>query len=398
MPQGPSIYHSSDYDHNWSIGGAELTRTIVLFNAIYSGTGLRSGCYKTDPTSIDGFATDTFRDPSLPVQLEYYHSADYDRDGNIDQAELDRVTALYNSTQNSVRNGNYHISPDTIDGFATGADMVGLSSYQFDVDHPPTIYTTNTMVAIQPQCWYKLRCKFLDGSATGLMGTEDINNNNLALNALPPPGKYSVELYWIKYSYGGFEGDYDNDGYVTLADYTSIDEVSAAILPQPTGSQYMRSDCAPRSTLGTGNTVSTADVVQAGRYMGGLDPITPVGGPGTPDTNPALVASIGGNTFAVVTISPAAVEDQPSNCAKCNEFQPSVVPPVLEDQGNCSPPPVHKTCNTNQVPNTACKNEVYVTQYNPDAVKRFTVVAALKDQGCNDILDESDKQILTVIQ
>jgi hypothetical protein len=398
MPQGPSIYHSSDYDHNWSIGLSELTRTIALFNTKFSGTNIRSGCYKTDPTSIDGFATDQLRDPSLPVELEYYHSADYDKDGNIDQAELDRVTFLYNFRKNNVQSGSYHISPDTIDGFDVGADMVGLSSYQFDSAHPPTIFTTNTMVAKDPQCWYKLRCKFLDGSTNGLMGTEDINNNNIALSVLPPPGKYNVELYWIKYSYGGFEGDYDNDGYITTADYTAIADIAVGNLPQPTGSQYMRSDVAPFSTLGSGGPVGTGDWVGMGSYLSGILPVTPVGGPGTPDVNPALVTSIGATTFAVVTISPAAVEDEPSDCSKCNEFQPSVVPPVLEDQGQCAPPPSHKTCNTEDLPNTACKNEVYVTQYNPDSAKRFTVVASLKDQACSDILDQSDRTIITVIQ
>ena len=398
MPQGPSIYHSSDYDHDWSIGAFELTRTIVLFNTKFSGTNVRSGCYKVDPTSIDGFATDQLRDPSLPVELEYYHSADYDRDGNIDQAELDRVTILYDHRQNNVRSGKYHISPDTIDGFDVGADMVGLSSYQFDSAHPPTIFTTNTMVAIDPQCWYKLRCKFLDGSTTGLMGTEDINNNGLALNVLPPPGKYKVELYWIKYSYGGFEGDYDNDGYVTTLDYDALGNIVVGVLPQPTGSQYMRADCAPSSTLGSGGVIGVADWVACGNYAGGILPITPVGGPGTPDANPALVVSIGATTFAVVEISPAAVEDQPSNCSKCNEFQPSVVPPVLEDQSHCWPPPVHRTCNADDLPNTACKNEVYVTEYNPEQTPKFTVVAYLKTQDCVNITTEDDRLIVVSIQ
>lgn len=397
MPQGPSIYHSSDYNHNWSISVQELVRTGVLFNAIYSGTGVRSGCYKTDPTSIDGFDTDTLRDPSLPVQLEYYHSADYDRDGNIDEAELDRVTVLYNSSQNSIRNGNYHISPDTIDGFDIGADMVGLSSYQFDSAHPPTIFTTNTMVAIQPQCWYKLRCKFLDGSSTGLMGTEDINNNNFSLTVLPPPGKYNVELYWIKYSYGGFEGDYDNDGYVTQADVDAIAEVIVGALPQPTGSQYMRSDCSPISTLGQ-DEIDNGSWGQAAHYARARYPITPVGGPGTPDVNPALIASIGATTFAVVTISPAAIDDDPSTCSKCEDLCDSTVHPVLEDQGQCSSPPVQKTCNTEDLPNTACANEIYVTEYDPSSTPRFTVVAYLKTQDCVNITTEGDQPISISIQ
>jgi len=44
------------------------------------------------------------------------------------------------------------------------------------------------------------------------------------------------------------------------------------------GSEFQRADCAPRSTLGDG-AITIADWVQVGRYMTGLDPLTPAGGP-----------------------------------------------------------------------------------------------------------------------
>lgn len=71
--------------------------------------------------------------------------------------------------------------------------------------------------------------------------------------------------------------------------------------------------------------------------------------------------------------------------------------PYLEDQGVCSPPPIVLTCNGPELTPPFCKNEQYITQYNPAETPAFTVVAPLKDASCEDILDESDRQILTVI-
>ena len=305
-------YHSSDYDHDWAIGIAELARTTDLYNTAYSGTGLRSGCYKVDPTSIDGFAPDTYRDPSLPVGLSSYHSADFNRDGRIDAAELARVTYLYDTEVDSVRTGQYHVSPDSVDGFNQYIDSAELSAYQFGEDDVPTIFTTNEMGATNASTWYKLRCKILDGSENGFMATEAINNSGLPLEQLPPPGTYSVELYWIKYSNGG------------------------------------------------------------------------------------STAVIGVRNKVTIRISPAEPSGDQTRCAKCPEIESAT--PVLSDQGQCSAPPVTRTCNAPDIPEPACNNEVYVTQYNPDATPRFSVVASLKAQDCEDILDESDRTILTVIQ
>jgi len=369
-------YHSSDYDHDWAIGAPELTRTIVLFNTKYSATGLRSGCYKVDPSTIDGFAPDTARNPEVAVTLSTYHSADYNQDGKIDQEEIDRVTLLYNTRVNNVRTGSYHVDHTTIDGFDQYAYpyKVTLSSYTFDDTQRPIISSQANLYAEDGKTYYKLRCKFLDGSVDGLMGTEETNNNNRALTTLPPPGTYEVELYYVQYSYGGFEADYDNDGVVTADDYAAIGEVAASILPQPTGSQYMRSDCAPTTTLGSGDAVGNSDWVQSGRYYLGYDQTVPVGGPGTPDADPALVGHVGIKTFATVTIN------------------------ALTQQGQCVPAQLEVDCDAPSLPLGPCPGEAFTTTYNPDAAKKFSVTANLKDRNCYDILDNNDKVILTVIQ
>jgi len=83
----------------------------------------------------------------------------------------------------------------------------------------------------------------------------------------------------------GFEGDLTplptGDNLVTVTDWVQIGRFVAVLDPAPTGSEFMRVDCAPRSSLGNG-IISVTDWVQAGRYAAGLDPLTPAGGPSTP--------------------------------------------------------------------------------------------------------------------
>ena len=61
------------------------------------------------------------------------------------------------------------------------------------------------------------------------------------------------------------------------------------------GNMSQRIDCAPRATKGNG-AITVTDYVQAGRYMVGLDPLTPVGGP----------TSAGGGVGGVGGFVPAA--------------------------------------------------------------------------------------------
>ena len=79
----------------------------------------------------------------------------------------------------------------------------------------------------------------------------------------------------------GYEADVaprpNGDERVTAVDVIQVARFVVG-LDTPTGSEFMRADCAPRTSLGDG--IPTAsDIAQAVRYVVGLDPLTPVGGP-----------------------------------------------------------------------------------------------------------------------
>jgi hypothetical protein len=200
-------YHSADYTKDWRIDLVELLRVVGFNNVNYVITGNKSSCYKVDPGSIDGFAVDPTRDPSAPVTLSNYHSADYNRDGRIDNAELDRVIQLYNyrytnvQSSGTVRTGQYHDNcPGTLDGFGLGP--VYLSSYNFDAKHLPTI-NTNWVPNLAGGGNYILRAKFLATANGDVQTTSTLNNNGLQLDSIPDPGVYQVSLYWLQYDLNG---------------------------------------------------------------------------------------------------------------------------------------------------------------------------------------------------
>lgn len=388
-------YHSADYDQDWKIGVAELSRVTFLYNTTFEG--VRTGCYKVDSTSIDGFAQDTNRAIDDPVTLTQYHSADYNQDGRIDDNEVARVAELYGYRYQDIplggytRTGEYHDGdPQSIDGFGLGP--VSLSDYNFDSDHKPTINTK-----IVPDGTYVLRAKFIDRSSTGFQAAVSLNNNGLVLDELPPPGVYNVELYWVKYAVNGFEGDYDNDGVVTQADVDAIGDIAAGLLPQPTGSQFMRADCAPRSTLGDGDPIDGGDWVQAGRYKNLTDAIREVGGPGTPDNPPTYVIwQIGDVSKVVVTVS-ANKEHCLKSQAKCVCGDLDVVEDN-PDKGQCFPYRVKPSCNAPDTPIPECQDtEAYVVS-TPGTVPPFYVVSRLFDSLCDPITDQDYKDILTIIK
>src|SRR4051812_28795161 len=70
---------------------------------------------------------------------------------------------------------------------------VYLSSYNFDVNSRPTIYADDV-----PAAPYRLRAKIATPSGDFHAATS-YNNNNLQLDALPPPGTYGIDLYWVRY-------------------------------------------------------------------------------------------------------------------------------------------------------------------------------------------------------
>jgi chitodextrinase len=77
---------------------------------------------------------------------------------------------------------------------------VWLTSYSFAASHPPQVYTNDSMPS-----WYKLRVKVLNvpNSSHGFHAANAFNNNNAILDAVPPPGTYTAELYWLKYDSTG---------------------------------------------------------------------------------------------------------------------------------------------------------------------------------------------------
>jgi hypothetical protein len=117
LPEAPAR-HSADTRPDFRIDLFELTRVIELFNTRKSGT--RTGCYKLQDGTEDGFAPDADRAVGVDIVLPKVHSADTSRDGRISLFELTRVIELFNTRAGSVRTGAYHVQAGTEDGFAPG--------------------------------------------------------------------------------------------------------------------------------------------------------------------------------------------------------------------------------------------------------------------------------------
>jgi hypothetical protein len=60
------------------------------------------------------------RASSADVTLAVYHSADSDRNGRLSLSELTRVIELYNYRVGTIRTGDYHVHPDSEDGYNSG--------------------------------------------------------------------------------------------------------------------------------------------------------------------------------------------------------------------------------------------------------------------------------------
>ena len=97
----------------------------------------------------------------------------------------------------------------------------------------------------------------------------------------------------------GYEADVaprpNGNGSITAADLTVMGRIVAGLDSAPTGAEFQRADCAPRSSLGNG-IINAGDLTQLARYVAGLDPQTPVGGPIAPANG---VASASGSPGAV---------------------------------------------------------------------------------------------------
>ena len=99
--------HSADFDGNWLITQAEYDRVLALYN-YRNESNVRTGEYHSDPGQPDGFAAG-------PGAITSYHSADSNKDGRIDLAELTRVSELKASAT------GYKPQVGTEDGYGLGA-------------------------------------------------------------------------------------------------------------------------------------------------------------------------------------------------------------------------------------------------------------------------------------
>ncbi len=111
-------YHSADTNLDGKISLFELTRVIELYNTRNGTT--RTGGYKVDVASEDGFAPESTRASGVTATLTRFHSADSSHDGQLSLLELTRVIELYNTRSGTVRTGTYHLQSGTEDGFAPG--------------------------------------------------------------------------------------------------------------------------------------------------------------------------------------------------------------------------------------------------------------------------------------
>ncbi len=127
LPINQIFFHTADTSGNYKIDLSELTRVITLYNARFdTGAGkVRTGCYKLQSGTVDGFSTEVTRDPAAVITLPTYHAADYNRNGKIDLSELTRVITLYNTRYDTgagkVRTGYYKVAvgTTTVDGYTT---------------------------------------------------------------------------------------------------------------------------------------------------------------------------------------------------------------------------------------------------------------------------------------
>jgi hypothetical protein len=81
------------------------------------------------------------------------------------------------------------------------------------------------------------------------------------------------------------------NGSLTAADWTQVGRFAAGLDTPAAGSEFQKTDCAPRSTVGDGR-LTASDWSQAGRYVAGLDPKTAAGGPTGAASAPMSMAGL----------------------------------------------------------------------------------------------------------
>lgn len=108
--------HSADTNRDSTIGLSELLRVIEIYNT-RNGTS-RTGRYQINESSEDGFAPHPEIVGGSPPSISQFHSADSNQDSELSLSELLRVIELYNTRDGTVRTGRYRFDSDSVDGFA----------------------------------------------------------------------------------------------------------------------------------------------------------------------------------------------------------------------------------------------------------------------------------------
>ncbi|MCR9062277.1 MAG: hypothetical protein NXI02_33525, partial [Rhodobacteraceae bacterium] len=109
-------FHSADTNHDYRLDLGELLRVIELYN-VRQGTE-RTGRYREQSGTVDGFAADFEKSDEPPIPETGYHSADTNQDLRLSLPELLRLIELYNVRSGTSRSGHYQIDPETEDGFS----------------------------------------------------------------------------------------------------------------------------------------------------------------------------------------------------------------------------------------------------------------------------------------
>ncbi len=102
----------------------------------------------------------------------------------------------------------------------------------------------------------------------------------------------------------GFESDMatrnTGDGVLLANDLPLLRRIVVGTLtPEPGTSEFQRADSAPATTLGDG-VIDAADIAQARRYVAGLDPVRPTGGPVSPTAISDLQRAADGYPMSIV--------------------------------------------------------------------------------------------------
>ncbi|MEO7660492.1 MAG: S8 family serine peptidase [Pyrinomonadaceae bacterium] len=120
-----------------------------------------------------------------------------------------------------------------------------------------------------------------------------------AVNALGTPGPTPTPTP------GGIESDIagrnSGDGLLLANDLPLIRQfVVGTLVPDTVSNEFQRADSAPLAMLGNG-VIDSADIVQARRYVVGLDPVQSAGGPASSTQTPSTAFVIGGLSNSVST-------------------------------------------------------------------------------------------------